>query len=333
MTLTNKQILLASRPTGAPTPSNFQLTETPVPVLQDGQVLVKNHYLSLDPYMRGRMSESKSYAKPHPLNEVMLGGTVGEVMESKNPDFQVGDVVQGFFGWQQYGVSSGKGLQKLDASRIPMQAYLGPVGMPGVTAWYGVYKLLTPKAGETVVISSASGMVGSLAGQLAKKAGARVVGIAGGKEKCDFVVQELGFDACIDYKAGNLIEDLAAVTPDGIDGYFENVGGDILNAVMDRMNPFGRIAVCGMISGYNGEQVPLKKPSLILTMRLKIEGFIIGEQPEIWPQALQELGAGVASGELKHHEVVTEGIENAPQAFMDLLSGKHFGKQLVKLHP
>jgi NADPH-dependent curcumin reductase CurA len=334
----NKQLLLVSRPTGEPTADNFKLVEKAVPELGDGQVLVRHHYLSLDPYMRGRMNDGKSYTAPQALNEVMGGGAVGEVVVSRNPAFVVGDTVVGMGGWQQYRVVEANQigtLQKVDTSQIPLSAYLGAVGMPGVTAWYGLVKLIAPKAGETVVVSAASGAVGSAVGQLAKARGAHVVGIAGGADKCRYVVQELGFDACVDYKnfpdLKSLSQALKEACPNGIDGYFENVGGMILEAVMQRANPFCRVAVCGMISGYNGEPIPLSTPQLILTNRMKIEGFIVSEHMELWPEALKELGMLVASGKLKYRETVAQGLEAAPQAFIGLLKGKNFGKQLVKL--
>ena len=336
--LMNKQFLLDSRPDGEPTAANFKLVEVPVPDLTDGQVLVQNHYMSLDPYMRGRMNDGKSYAVPQALGEVMGGGTVGEVVASKNPAFTVGDKVVGMGGWQQYRLvdASQRGvIQKVDTAHVPLSAYLGAVGMPGVTAWYGLVKIINPKAGETVVVSAASGAVGSAVGQLAKARGARVVGIAGGADKCSYVVNELGFDACIDYKKypdlKSLSQALKEACPDGIDGHFENVGGLILEAVMQRANAFCRVAVCGMISGYNGEPIPLTSPQLILVNRMKIEGFIVSEHMEVWPEALKELGTGVASGKLKYRETVAQGIEAAPEAFIGLLKGKNFGKQLVKL--
>ncbi len=335
MSKTFKRIVLASRPEGAVTPANFRLEEVPVPQIADGQVLVRNHYLSLDPYMRGRMNDSKSYAAPQPLDEVMIGGTVGEVVESKNSKFKPGDKVVGMFGWQEMGVSDGTGLQPVDTTHIPLSAYLGSVGMPGVTAWYGLNKIILPKPGKTIAVSAASGAVGSVVGQLAKLAGCRAVGFAGGKDKCDYVVNELGFDACIDYKAAKdpkeLYKMLKEATPDGIDGYFENVGGDILDAVLTRMNAFGRIAMCGMIAGYDGQPLPLKNPQLILVSRLTIEGFIVSEHMEVWPQALKELGTAVAQGKLKFRESIAEGLASAPEAFIGLLKGKNFGKQLVKL--
>ena len=338
MNAVNQQIHLVSRPEGEPSAANFKLVEAPVPALADGQVLVRNHYLSLDPYMRGRMSESKSYAQPQPLNEVMVGGTAGEVVESRHPGFKPGDQVVGSAGWQLYqAVNAAQPgvLRKVDTSKVPLSAYLGPVGMPGVTGWYGLLKICKPKAGETVVVSAASGAVGSVVGQLAKARGCRAVGIAGGPDKCAYVVDELGFDACIDYKAHkdskSLLAALAEATPKGVDGYFENVGGAVLDAVMQRMNAFGRIAFCGMISGYNGEPIPMTNPSLILLSRLTLEGFIVSEPMDVWGEALAELGAMAASGKLKYRETIAQGLESAPEAFLGLLKGRNFGKQLVKL--
>jgi NADPH-dependent curcumin reductase CurA len=331
MTLLNRQILLASRPTGAVTPGNFRLVETPLAPLADGQFRVRVHYLSLDPYMRMRMNDEKSYAPPQKLGEVMVGGTAGEVVESKHPRFTAGDKVVGPFGWQDYGTSDGEGVRKVDDSQIPLSAYLGAVGMPGVTAWYGLNQICAPKPGETVVVSAASGAVGSVVGQLAKLKGCRVVGIAGGPGKCAYVKDTLGLDACIDYKADTWQADLATATPDGVDGYFENVGGAILDAVLARMNAFGRIALCGMIAGYDGAPMPLANPRLILTARLKIEGFIVSEHREHWPAALAELGSLVAANQLHFRESIAVGLASAPEAFIGLLKGRNFGKQLVKL--
>jgi NADPH-dependent curcumin reductase CurA len=334
----NKQILLASRPKGEATVDNFRLVETEVPALKDGQVLVRNHFLSLDPYMRGRMNDSKSYAQPQPLDQVMIGGTVGEVVESRHSDFKVGDKVVGMGGWQEYAVADATQpgiLRKVDVSHIPLSAYLGAVGMPGVTAWYGLVKICEPGPGKTVAVSAASGAVGSVVGQLAKARGCRAVGIAGGADKCRYVVEELGFDACVDYKLHTDMKSLSTALkdacPNGIDGYFENVGGMILDAVMPRMNAFGRIAFCGMISGYNGEPIPMTYPQLILQSRLRVEGFIVSEHMDVWPEALKELGTMVATGKLKFRESVAKGIESAPEAFLGLLKGKNFGKQLVQL--
>ena len=335
---TNRQILLDNRPEGEATTGNFKLVTVQTPALQDGQVLVRHHYLSLDPYMRGRMNDSKSYAQPQPLGEVMIGGTVGEVVESRHPKFAAGDKVVGMGGWQEYSVVDANqpgAVRKVDTTHVPLSHYLGAVGMPGVTAWYGLVKIIEPKAGETMVVSAATGAVGSAYGALAKARGCRVVGIAGGKDKCDYAVNELGFDACIDYKqhkdAGSLSKALKQACPNGIDGYFENVGGLVLDAVLLRMNAFGRIAVCGMIAGYDGQPMPLANPALILVNRLKIEGFIVSEHMEIWPEALKELGTLVGTGKLRPRESVAPNLEAAPEAFLGLLKGRNFGKQLVKL--
>jgi NADPH-dependent curcumin reductase CurA len=335
----NKQVLLDNRPEGEATAANFRLVATDTPALQEGQVLVRHHFLSLDPYMRGRMNAGKSYAQPQPLGEVMQGGTVGEVVESKNPRYQPGDQVVGFGGWQLYSVVNADqpgALRKVDTTHVPLSHYLGAVGMPGVTAWYGLVKIIAPKAGDTVVISAATGAVGSAFAALAKARGCRVVGIAGGPDKCSYAVDELGYDACIDYKvhadAASLSKALKDACPDGIDGYFENVGGMVLDAVLTRMNAFGRIALCGMIAGYDGAPLPLTYPALILVNRLKIEGFIVSEHMEVWPEALAELGMLVGSGKLRPRESVAQGLESAPEAFIGLLKGKNFGKQLVKVN-
>jgi NADPH-dependent curcumin reductase CurA len=328
---TYQRIVLASRPSGEVQASNFRLETAEIPAIADGQLLVRNHYLSLDPYMRGRMSDAKSYADPQPLDATMIGGTVGQVVESKHPKFAAGDFVAGMFGWSEIGVSDGALLRKLDTTHIPLSAYLGPVGMPGMTAWFGFNQIMQPKAGETVVVSAASGAVGSVVGQLAKLRGCRAVGIAGGKDKCDYVVNELGFDACIDYKAGKLEADLAAATPDGVDAIFENVGGAVFDAALARTNAFARVALCGMIAGYNGEDVPIRNARVLLTNRLTVRGFIVSEHIELWPQGLGELGGLVATGKLKYRESIAEGLAAAPEAFMGLLKGKNFGKQLVKL--
>jgi leukotriene B4 12-hydroxydehydrogenase/15-oxo-prostaglandin 13-reductase len=328
----NRRVVLASRPTGWVSEANFRLEEAPLAPLKDGEVLVKNLWLSLDPYMRGRMNDAKSYAAKQELGEVMIGGTAGEVVESKNPKFKAGDKVAGMLGWQQYGLSDGKGLNKVDASRVPLSAYLGVLGMPGVTAWVGLLDICQPKSGETVVVSAASGAVGGVVGQIAKLKGCRAVGIAGGKTKCDYVTGELGFDACVDYKAGRLNEDLKAAVPDGVDCYFENVGGEILDAVLRRMNPFSRIAVCGLISQYNAtEPYGVKTFQSILTNRIKVQGFIVSDRMELWARALPELAGWIAGGQIKYRETVAQGLENAPRAFIGLLKGENLGKQLVKL--
>jgi NADPH-dependent curcumin reductase CurA len=334
----NRKFVLDNRPQGEATESNFRLLTAPTPELNDGEVLVRHHYLSLDPYMRGRMNDSKSYAQPQPLGEVMIGGTVGEVVESRHARYAVGDKVVGMGGWQEYSVVRADvpgAIRKVDTTHVPLSHYLGAVGMPGVTAWYGLVKIIEPKAGETVTVSAASGAVGSAYGALAKARGCRVVGIAGGPDKCDYVVRELGFDDCIDYKqhadAASLSKALKAACPQGIDGHFENVGGMVLDAVMLRTNAFARIAVCGMIAGYDGKPVPMSAPALILVNRLKVQGFIVSEHMEVWPEALQELGQLVGSGKFRPRETIAQGIESAPSAFLGLLKGKNFGKQLVQL--
>ena len=334
----NRQILLDNRPQGEATTSNFRLVSVQTPELGEGQVLVRHHYLSLDPYMRGRMNDGKSYAQPQPLGEVMIGGTVGEVLQSRHPRFQPGDAVVGMGGWQEYSVVDADQpglLRKVDTTHVPLSYYLGAVGMPGVTAWYGLTQIIAPQAGETVVVSAASGAVGSAFAAVAKARGCRVVGIAGGPDKCRYAQEELHFDACIDYRQHpdlkSMAQALKAACPQGIDGYFENVGGYLLDAVLLRTNAFARIAVCGMIAGYDGQPLPLQNPALILVNRLKVQGFIVSEHMDLWPQALQELGTLVAQGRLRPRESIAQGIDSAPEAFLGLLKGRNFGKQLVKL--
>lgn len=334
----NQQIHLVSRPALEASLENFELVEAEVPELKDGEVLVRHHFMSLDPYMRGRMSDAKSYAAPQRLGAVMQGGTAGEVAASRNPGYAVGDQVVGSGGWQLFSVVDATlpgALRKVDTAHVPLSAYLGAVGMPGVTAWYGLTQICKPGAGKTIAVSAASGAVGSAVGQLAKVRDCRVVGIAGGADKCGYVVDELGFDACIDHKAHKDPKSLHAAireaTPDGVDGCFENVGGAVFDAVLPRMNAFGRIALCGMISGYDGEPTPMKQPQLLLTHRLTLEGFIVTEHMHVWPEALEELGTAVATGQLKYRESVAQGLAAAPEAFLGLLKGRNFGKQLVKL--
>ena len=336
--MNNRRIVLASRPAAEALLDNFRLETVPLPDLADGQVLVRHHFLSLDPYMRGRMSDAKNYAAPQPLGEVMVGGTVGEVAESRHPGFAAGDKVVGMGGWQEWSiVDAGKPgvLRKVDASQVPLSAYLGAVGMPGVTAWVGLNHIIEAKAGQTIVVDAASGAVGSVVGQLAKARGCRAVGIAGGAEKCAWVRDELGFDACIDHRAhrdaASLAAALDAAAPGGIDGCFENVGGFIFDAVLSRMNAFGRIALCGLIAGYDAAPQPITNSRLLLSQRLRLQGFIVSEHMPLWPQALKELGELVAAGRLKYRETVAPNLEAAPAAFLGLLKGANFGKQLVKL--
>jgi NADPH-dependent curcumin reductase CurA len=328
---TYQRIVLAARPQGEVTTAHFRLETVAVPALQDGQLLIRNRYLSLDPYMRGRMNDARSYAAPQALDDTMIGGTVGDVVDSRHPAFAAGDCVVAMGGWAEMTVSDGTGLRQVDPAAVPLSAYLGAVGMPGMTAWYGLNRILALQAGQTVCVSAASGAVGSMVGQLARLRGLRAVGIAGGAEKCGYVVGELGFDACVDYRAGNLREALKAATPDGIDGIFENVGGAVFDAALARTNPFARVALCGMIAGYNGEDISLRNVRLLLANRITLRGFIVTEHPDCWPEGLDELGRLVASRQVTYRETVSHGLASAPEAFIGLLKGRNFGKQLVKL--
>jgi len=337
----HQRIVLASRPQAEAGLEHFRLETVDTPAVQDmpeGHVRVQVHFLSLDPYMRMRMNDAKSYAAPVGIGEVMVGGTVGVVAESKHEGFAAGDAVVCMGGWQEQAVLDARlpgMVRKVDASKIPLSAFLGAVGMPGVTAWVGLNHIIEPKAGETIVVSAASGAVGSMVGQLAKAKGCRVVGLAGGTDKCAYVVDELGFDACIDYRKHpdfkSLGAALDAAAPKGIDGNFENVGGLILDVILSRMNAFGRVALCGMISGYDGQPLAISNARLLLTQRLKLQGFIVSEHMSLWPAALKELGLGVATGQLKYRETVAQGLAAAPEAFLGLLKGRNFGKQVVKL--
>ena len=328
----NVQVTLANRPTGWVQESDFKIVETDIPKLAAGQVLVKNLYLSLDPYMRGRMNAGPSYAANVAIGDVMVGRTVGEVVESSNSNFTAGDTVAAYLGWQQYALSGGADLQKVDAKAVPLTAYLGAVGMPGLTAWWGLLDIGAPKAGETVVVSAAAGAVGSIVGQIAKLKGCRAVGIAGGKAKCDLVVSEFGFDACVDYKGGNLAKDLRAAAPKGIDIYFENVGGIVLETVVMQLNPFARIPFCGLISQYN-EPRPhgLDNFVMLLMNRVKLQGFIISDYAPRSAPAIAELAGWVREGKIKYRETIANGLEDAPRAFIGMLKGENIGKQLVKL--
>lgn len=329
----NKAWTLASYPTGWVTEENFKLVESPAPSPKDGEVLVRNLWLTLDPYMRGRMSQQKSYVKGVEIGQVMEGQTVGEVLESRHPGFKQGDKVLTRLGWQLYGCVRGDGeINKVDGNRAPLSYYLGVLGMPGMTAYFGMKEIGQPKAGETVVVSAASGAVGMVVGQLAKIAGARAVGIAGGRQKCDFVVKELGFDACVDYKAGNLYRDLKEACPKGIDVNFENVGGEVLDTLLRLMNPFSRIIICGLISDYNAtEPYGLKNIRSVLVNRIRMQGMIVFDWQKSYGEALKDLGGYLAQGKLKYRESVLQGIERAPQGLIGLLKGQNFGKQLVKL--
>jgi NADPH-dependent curcumin reductase CurA len=332
MPVMNKQVLLASRPQGAVTEDNFRIVETPVVKPGDGEVLVRNEWLSLDPYMRGRMNDVKSYVKCVAIGEVMVGQTVGEVVESRDANFKPGDKVATPSGWQLYGVVSGKELTRIDAQRAPASAYLGVLGMPGMTAWFGLLEIGQPKPGNTVVVSAASGAVGSVVGQLAKLKGCRAVGIAGGRAKCDYVVNELGFDACIDYKAGDLLAQLREQCPQGIDVNFENVGGAILDTILRVMNMRSRIVVCGLISEYNATE-PYGYTMLrsVLVNRIRMQGMIVFDWKDRYGEALKGLSGYLAEGKLKYRESIVEGIDNAPKGLIALLKGENFGKQLIKL--
>jgi NADPH-dependent curcumin reductase len=327
----NRQILLKSRPVGAPSAANFELVDTPVPPVGDGDVLRRTLFLSLDPYMRGRMSDAPSYAAPVEIGAPMCGHTVSEVVESRNPAFSPGDVVAGYDGWQQFGVSKGKELRKLDTA-VPPSTALGVLGMPGMTAYVGLLDIGQPKPGETVVVSAASGAVGAVVGQLAKIKGCRAVGIAGSAEKCRYVVEELGFDACVNYKEGDLKAALKEACPNRIDIYFENVGGAVLAAVMRLLNRGARIPLCGLIAEYNATELgggPNWRP--LLVSRATVRGFIVSDRGDRGPAFLQEMMPLVRDGRIKYREDVVDGLDAAPSAFIGLLEGKNFGKLIVRM--
>ena len=331
-TSVNRQIVLRSRPVGMPKPGDFDLVESPVPTPNDGEVLTRTIYLSLDPYMRGRISGARSYAQSVEPGQVIVGGTVGEVLESKHPSVARGDIVLGYDGWQSHAVAKGGGLRKLDPKQAPISTALGVLGMPGMTAYVGLLDIGRPKPGETVVVSAASGAVGSAVGQIAKIKGARAVGIAGSQDKCDYVVRELGFDACVNYKTGDLAATLKAACPSGIDVYFENVGGDVLRAVMVLLNQNARIPLCGLISEYNATEIgpgPNLRPFLF--NRVLLKGFIVSDHLDRMGDFLKECGGWLREGRLKHREDIVAGLEKAPEAFIGLLQGKNFGKLLVRV--
>jgi len=336
-TLTNRRVILAKRPSGEPGPDNFEIESKPVRAPGDGEVLLKTLWLSLDPYMRGRMNDTQSYAPPVALNHVMVGETVNQVIESKSPEYSVGDYVAGHFGWQEYvTISPKKGMmRKIDPGLAPVSTALGLLGMPGMTAYFGLLQIGRPESGDTVVVSAASGAVGSVVGQIAKIKGARVVGVAGGKMKCDYLVQELGFDASVDYKGGHLDADLKAACPDGIDVYFEGVGGAVLNAVAPLLNKGARVPICGYISQYNAKHATeVESPDAVLAALPdppEHRFFLVGEWTARYPEALEAISAWRKEGKLKYRESIAEGIENAPEAFLGLFHGRNFGKQLVKI--
>ena len=329
---TNLQVRLARRPQGAVSEDDFRRVEVPIDEPREGEVLVRNQWLSLDPYMRGRMNDVKSYVPSVKLDEVMVGQTVGEVIASRDPALKPGDLVLTQLGWQRFGVASACDVHKIDARRVPASYYLGILGMPGITAWFGLFEIGQPKAGETVVVSAASGAVGSVVGQLARLHGCRVVGIAGGREKCDYVVQTLRFDACIDHRAGRLLEDLRAACAKGVDVDFENVGGATLDTLLRLMNLRGRIVVCGLVSEYNAT-APYGYANLrsVLVNRLRMQGMIVFDWKDRYVEALAGLSARVLEGRLKYRESIVEGLENAPKGLIALLKGENFGKQVVRL--
>ena len=328
----NLQVVLASRPQGPVTENHFRFVESAMPLPDEGEVLLRNLFLSLDPYMRMRMNAGKSYAPPVEIGDVMVGGTLGEVLESKDPRFKKGEMVTGRMGWQLFATAPAQALRKVDTRGAPLSTALGVVGMPGVTAWYGLLRIGEPRPGETVVVSAASGAVGSVVGQIARLKGCRAVGIAGGEVKCDYVVDKLGFDACVDYKSPSFESKLREAAPDGIDIYFENVGGRVLDVVLPLLNAFARIPFCGYVSEYD-ESAPhgvLHLRSLLVS-RARLQGYIISEHLDIWEEALADLSAWLAAGKLRYHETITNGLENAPAAFIGMLKGMNLGKQLVKL--
>jgi len=333
-----KRVVLASRPVGEPKPSDFRIEDYAPPTPGDGEVLLRTIWLSLDPYMRGRMSDGPSYATPVPVGGVMEAGTVSEVIASNNPGFAKGDIVLSRAGWQTHALSDGKGLGKIDPTLAPVSTAVGVLGMPGMTAYTGLLDIGKPQAGETVVVAAASGAVGSAVGQIAKIKGARAVGIAGGKDKCEHVKHELGFDECLDHRDPHLAAKLKEACPKGIDVYFENVGGAVFEAVFPLLNTFARMPVCGLIAHYNDTESAAPKWAghlmrAVLTKRLNLRGFIVSDFAARRPDFLRDMSAWVREGKVKYKEYVTEGLDSAPAAFMGLLKGANFGKQLVRVGP
>jgi NADPH-dependent curcumin reductase CurA len=337
--LKNRHVIMASRPVGEPKPSDFKLVEAPVPEPRGGEVLLRTLWLSLDPYMRGRMSAARSYSKPVEVGGVIVGGTVNEVVASRRPDFAAGDIVLGYAGWQDYAVSDGTGLRKLNPGGAPISTALGILGMPGMTAYTGLTIIGQPKPGETVVVAAAAGPVGSAVGQIAKIKGCRAVGIAGGPDKCRYLIEELGFDAVVDHRSPTLADDLAKACPKGIDIYFENVGGAVCSAVLPLLNDFARVPVCGLIAHYNDTELPPgpdRMPQLmrnILTKRLTLRGFIVSDFAAHGAEFVRDMSTWLKEGKIKYREDVVEGLDKAPEAFIGLLKGRNFGKLLVRVNP
>ncbi|OIN11948.1 NADP-dependent oxidoreductase [Oceanisphaera psychrotolerans] len=334
----NRRLTLASRPVGAPTAANFALKEAAIPEIGDGQVLLRTVFLSLDPYMRGRMSDAKSYAEPVAIGEPMVGGTVSRVHASNHPDYQVGYWVLGYTGWQDYGVSDGEGLIKLDPALAPPSHALGVLGMPGFTAYMGLLDIGKPQAGETIVVAAATGAVGSVVAQIGKLKGCHVVAVAGGEEKCRYALDTLGVDACLDHKADDFAVQLARACPNGIDVYYENVGGKVLDAVLPLLNTGARIPVCGLISQYNATGLPDGPDRLgqlmgaILIKRLTVKGFIIfDDYAHRYNEFARDMGQWLSEGKIKYREQIVEGLESAPQAFIGLLQGQNFGKLVIRV--
>jgi NADPH-dependent curcumin reductase CurA len=332
MAAENRQVLLRRRPAGVPSPDDFTIVDGPLPQLGAGQVLLRGIYLSLDPYMRGRISGARSYAKPVDIGAVIEGRVVGEVVRSEHADFRPGEFAYGGYGWQLYSAVPGAELVKLDPAEAPISTALGVLGMPGLTAYVGLSDIGRPKAGETVLVSAASGAVGAVAGQLAKASGARVVGVAGGSEKCRYVERELGFDACLDHRAGDLGGALDSACPKGIDVYWENVGGAVQQAVFPRLNDFARMVLCGMVAEYNDKE-PRPGPNLMTAVRkrLRIEGFIVSDQWRRFGEYRAMAAPLLRAGRLKYREDIVDGLDNAPAAFVGLLQGRNFGKLIVRL--
>ncbi len=333
MTLQNKQYRLAARPVGTPKDSDWEFTTEPAPAAAEGEVVVKVHYVSLDPAMRGWMNDAKSYIPPVGIGEVMRAGTVGEVIESKNSAFSVGDFVTGYHGVQQYGKSDGKDLVKIDPNLAPIQSYIGGLGMPGLTAYFGLLDVGAVKEGDTVLVSGAAGAVGSMVGQIAKIKGARAVGIAGGADKCDYVVNELGFDACVDYKSPDFLNSLKEPLKGGVDVYFDNVGGDILDIALARLNRHARVVICGAISQYNNT-TPVKGPANylnLLVQHARMEGFVVFDYAKRYGEGMKELATWYAKGDLQFKEHIDEGIENFPSTLLKLFTGENFGKLVLKV--